>query len=110
MGPDNFIKIEDNTLKRLFSALFLIPVYVLSIISNSYISVFIILLTALILSFEWFGITQNNTYKEKKNLILFYLIIFLNIILSIFTNFFFSIYLTIIFSTLIFLSFFLKKK
>ena len=109
MGPDNFIKIEDNTLKRLFSALFLIPVYVLSIISNSYISVFIILLTALILSFEWFGITQNNTYKEKKNLILFYLIIFLNIILSIFTNFFFSIYLTIIFSTLIFLSFFLKK-
>ena len=109
MGLDNFIKIEDKTLKRLYSALFLIPIYVFSIISYSYISVFIILLTALILSFEWFRITQNNTNKENKNLIIFYLIIFLNIFLSTFTNFFFSIFLTIIFSTLILLSSFLKK-
>ena len=54
MDLDNFIKIENNTLKRLFSALFLIPIYVFSIISSNYISIFIILLTSLILSFEWF--------------------------------------------------------
>ena len=79
MGLDNFIKIEKNILKRLLSALFLIPIYVFSIISSNYISIFIILLTSLILSFEWFEITQNNTHKEKKNVILFCLIIFLNI-------------------------------
>ena len=66
MDLDNFIKIENNILKRLFSALFLIPIYVFSIISSNYISIFIILLTSLILSFEWFEITQNNTHKEKK--------------------------------------------
>ena len=109
MDLDNFIKIENNTLKRLFSALFLIPIYVFSIISSNYISNFVILFTALILSFEWFEITQNNTHKEKKNVILFCLIIFLNIFLSILTNFFFSIFLTIFFSKLIFLIFFLKK-
>ena len=109
MDLDNFIKIENNILKRLFSALFLIPIYVFSIISSNYISIFIILLTSLILSFEWFEITQNNTHKEKKNVILFCLIIFLNIFLSTLTNFFFSMFLTIFFSILIFLSFFLKK-
>ena len=87
----------------------LIPIYLFSIISNSYLSIFIILLTALILSFEWFEITQDNKYKEKKNIIVFCLLIFLNIFLSIITNLFFSIILTIIFSTLILLNFFLKK-
>ena len=109
MGLDNFIKIEKNILKRLLSALFLIPIYVFSIISSNYISIFIILLTSIILSFEWFRITQNNTYKEKIKLIFFCLIIFLNIYISIFTNFFFSIFITIFFSILILLSFFLKK-
>ena len=65
MGLDNFIKIEKNILKRLLSALFLIPIYIFSIISSNYISIFVILLTSIILSFEWFRITQNNTYKEK---------------------------------------------
>ena len=110
MGLDNFIKIEKNILKRLLSALFLIPIYVFSIISSNYISIFIILLTSIILSFEWFRITQNNTYKEKIKLIFFSLIIFLNIYISIFTNFFFSIFITIFFFYINFIKFFFKER
>ena len=109
MDLDKFIKIEKNTLKRFFSVLFLIPIYIFSITTSGYLSIFIILLTSLILSFEWFEITQDNKYKEKKNIFLFCLLIFLNIFLSTLTNFFFSIMLTIILSILILLSFFLKK-
>jgi len=109
MDLDKFIKIENNRLKRFFSILFLIPIYLFSIISSTYPSTFIIFLTALILSFEWFEITQDNIYKEKKNIIVFSLLIFLNILLSTLTNLFFSIILTIIFSTIILLCVFLKK-
>ena len=79
MDLDKILNINNNLIKRFFSILFLIPIYVFSIISTSYSSFFIILLTAIILSFEWFEITQDNKYKEKKNIILFFLLIFLNI-------------------------------
>ena len=109
MDLDNFIKIQNNTLKRFLSILLLIPIYLFSIISTSYPSNFVILFTALILSFDWFEITQDNKYKEKKNIIVFCLLIFLNIFLSTLTNLFFSIILTIIFSTLILSTTFLRK-
>ena len=68
MGLDKILNINKNLLKRIYTLLFLIPIYFFSIISSSYLSTAIILLTSLILSFEWFEITQED--KGKKNFIL----------------------------------------
>ena len=69
MDLDKILNINNNLIKRFFSILFLIPVYFFSVFSDSYLSILIILLTSLILSYEWFKITQKHT--EKENIILF---------------------------------------
>ena len=107
MDLDKILNINNNLIKRLFSILFLIPVYFYSVFFNSYLSIIIILVSALILSFEWFKITQKHT--EKENIILFPILIFLTLFLSTITNFFFSLILTIIFSIIILFRIFLKK-
>lgn len=107
MDLDKIININSNSLKRFYSILFLIPIYFFSVVSNSYLSILIILLSSLILSFEWFKITQKD--RDKNNIILFSLLIFSNIFLSTLTNFFFSLVLTIIFSILILLRIFFNK-
>ena len=107
MDLDKILNINNNLIKRFFSILFLIPVYFYSVFFNSYLSIIIILVSALILSFEWFLITQNQ--KQKKIFFLFSLLVFLNLFFSILTNFFFSITLTIIFSIIILSIIFLKK-
>ena len=106
MGPDKIININ-NFLKRFYSILFLIPIYIYSVAFNNYLSVLIIFTTSLILSFEWFKITQKDI--EKKNIILFSLIILLNLFLSNLVNIFYSILLTLFFSSLILLKVFFKK-
>ena len=107
MDLDKILNINNNLIKRFFSILFLIPVYFFSVFSDSYLSILIILLTSLILSYEWFKITQKHT--EKENIILFSVLIFLTLFLSTITNFFFSLILTIIFSIIILSRIFLKK-
>jgi len=107
MDLDKILNINNNLIKRFFSILFLIPVYFFSVYSDSYLSILIILLTSLILSYEWFKITQKHT--EKENIILFSVLIFLTLFLSTITNFFFSLILTIIFSIIILFRIFLKK-
>ena len=107
MDLDKILNINNNLIKRFFSILFLIPVYFFSVFSDSYLSILIILLTSLILSYEWFKITQKHT--EKENIILFSILIFLTLFLSTVTNFFFSLILTIIFSIIILSRIFLKK-
>ena len=107
MDLDKILNINNNLKKRFFSILFLIPVYFFTVVSDNYLSILIILLTSLILSYEWFQITQKNT--EKKNIILFSIIIFLTLFLSTITSFFFSLILTIFFSTLILLRIFFNK-
>ena len=107
MDLDKILNINNNLIKRFFSILFLIPVYFFSVFSDSYLSILIILLTSLILSYEWFKITQKHT--EKENIILFSILIFLTLFLSTITNFFFSLILTIIFSIIILSRIFLKK-
>ena len=107
MDLDKILNINNNLIKRFFSILFLIPVYFFSVYSDSYLSILIILLTSLILSYEWFKITQKHT--EKENIILFSVLIFLTLFLSTITNFFFSLILTIIFSIIILSRIFLKK-
>ncbi len=89
MDLDKIKNINNNSLKRIFSIFFLIPIYLFSVVSNNYLSNLIIFLTSLILSFEWFKITQNNI--EKKNIILFSLLIFTNLFIATLTNFFYSI-------------------
>ena len=107
MDLDKILNINNNLIKRSFSILFLIPVYFFSVFSDSYLSILIILLTSLILSYEWFKITQKHT--EKENIILFSVLISLTLFLSTITNFFFSLILTIIFSIIILSIIFLKK-
>ena len=107
MDLDKILNINNNLIKRFLSILFLIPVYFFSVYSDSYLSILIILLTSLILSYEWFKITQKHT--EKENIILFSVLIFLTLFLSTITNFFFSLILTIIFSIIILFRIFLKK-
>ena len=87
MDLDKILNINNNLIKRFFSILFLIPVYFFSVYSDSYLSILIILLTSLILSYEWFKITQKHT--EKENIILFSVLIFLTLFLSTIKNFFF---------------------
>ena len=106
MDLDKILNINNNLIKRFFSTLFLIPIYFFSVYSDSYLSILIILLTSLILSYEWFKITQKHT--EKENIILFSILIFLTLFLSTITNFFFSLILTIIFSIIILSRIFLK--
>ena len=107
MGLDKILNINESLLKRIYTLLFLIPIYFFSIISNSYLSTAIILLTSLILSFEWFEITQKD--KGRGNFILFSFLVFLNILFSLFTTFFFSLILTIIFSFFILSQTFFKN-
>ena len=107
MDLDKVLYFNSNSIKRLYSILFLIPIYLFSVFSDSYLSILIILLSALFLSFEWFKITQDN--KKKNNIILFSFLVFLNLFLSTITNFFFSFIFTIIFSFLILLRIFFKK-
>jgi len=107
MDLDKILNINNNLIKRFFSTLFLIPIYFFSVFSDSYLSILIIFLTSLILSYEWFKITQKHT--EKENIILFSVLIFLTLFLSTITNFFFSLILTIIFSIIILSRIFLKK-
>ena len=107
MDLDKIINTNNNSLKRLYSLFFLIPIYFFSIVSNNYLSTLIIFLTSLILSFEWFKITQN--YIQKKNIILFSLLILANLFISTLTNFFYSIIFTIFFSSLILSKIFFYK-
>ena len=89
MGLDKILNINKNLLKRIYTLLFLIPIYFFSIISSSYLSTAVILLTSLILSFEWFEITQED--KGRKNFILFSFLVFLNLFFFIINKFFFFI-------------------
>ena len=73
MDLDKILNINNNLIKRFFSTLFLIPIYFFSVFSDSYLSILIIFLTSLILSYEWFKITQKHT--EKENIILFSILI-----------------------------------
>ena len=107
MDLDKITNISNNFLKRFYSILFLIPIYFYSVISNNYLSTLIIFMTSLILSFEWFKITQKDA--EKKNIILFSLLIFLNLFLSTFINFFYSVLVTLFFSSLILSKIFFKN-
>ena len=107
MDLDKILNINNNLIKRFFSTLFLIPIYFFSVFSDSYLSILIIFLTSLILSYEWFKITQKHT--EKENIILFSILIFSTLFLSTLTNFFFSLILTIFFSILILLRIFFNK-
>jgi phosphatidate cytidylyltransferase len=107
MDLDKIINISNNFLKRFYSILFLIPIYFYSVISKHYLSTLIIFITSLILSFEWFKITQK--YIEKKNIILFSFLIFLNIFISTLISFFYSIFVTLIFLFLILSKIFFKK-
>ena len=107
MDLDKILNINNNLIKRFFSTLFLIPIYFFSVFSDSYLSILIIFLTSLILSYEWFKITQKHT--EKENIILFSILIFSTLFLSTLTNFFFSLILTIIFSFFILSQTFFKN-
>ena len=107
MDLDKIININNNPLKRFCSLLFLIPIYYFSIVSNNYLSTLIILLTSLILSFEWFKITQNNI--QRKNIMLFSFLILADIFIATLTNFFYSIIFTIFFSFLILSKIFFYK-
>ena len=99
MELDKFSNLNKNFIKRFYSILFLIPIYFFTVFFNNYFSIIIILLTSLILSFEWYNITQ--TAGKKNYIILFLSFVFVNIFISILTNFFFCIVFTIIFSILI---------
>ena len=72
MDLDKITNISNNFLKRFYSILFLIPIYFYSVISNNYLSTLIIFMTSLILSFEWFKITQKD-FEKKKNYFIFFL-------------------------------------
>ena len=99
MEPDKILNFNNTFFKRFCSTLFLISIYSFTIFSNSFFSTIIILLTSLILSYEWFKITQIS--KKNNYIILFLFFVFLNIYISTLTNFFFSIIFSIFFSILI---------
>ena len=65
MDLDKITNISNNFLKRFYSILFLIPIYFYSVISKHYLSTLIIFTTSLILSIEWFKITQKDIEKKK---------------------------------------------
>jgi len=108
MALDKIFLINKNYLKRLFSLFILIPIYIFSIFSNSILSFVIILLTSIVLSFEWFNITQKNIDNNKKYL--FIIITSLNIIIANYVNFTFSILITILLSSLFFFKFIFSNK
>ena len=107
MVLDNKIYKNINFLRRLFSIFFLLPIYFYSIISQSFLANFIILITAVFLSIEWFLITQKENNFIKISL--FLIAVVLNIFISTFTNFFFSFISTFFFLFLFSLFIFFKN-
>ena len=98
MDLDKIINVNNNLFKRILSIIVLFPIYFYSIISDNFLAILIILITSLLLSFEWFSITQKSI--KTSNIFLFTILIIINIFFSNKFNLFFSIILTIFLSTL----------
>jgi len=92
--------ISNNFFKRVTTAIFLLVIYFYSTFYNNFSSKLIIYLTSIILSYEWFSITQRNV--KKNYLYIFIIFVLFNVFFSTLTNFFFSILFSIILSLLIF--------
>tara|TARA_Y100000590_G_scaffold470184_1_gene662605 strand:+ start:8477 stop:9289 length:813 start_codon:yes stop_codon:yes gene_type:complete len=93
MVLDKLHNFDSNLVKRIITLIILIPIYSFCIVSDSFFSFLIIIVSSLFLSFEWYKITQSN-YSILNNFF-FSTIILINIILSIFLTLTFSILLTI---------------
>ena len=107
MVQDKINFINKTLFKRLITLSFLFPVFIYCILINNFFSKFIILLTAIILSYEWFNMTQK---KNMLNLIFFKFLIFINLYISINLSFTSSLVTTIFFSFFLFLLTQIKKK
>lgn len=88
--------VKYNFTKRIFSILLILPLIFFCIYFGSFFLKILIILISILLSIEWFGLTQK---KNNNKLYIFIFLIIFNLFICFFLNFVYSVLLTMLISS-----------